>query len=117
SFATHQLFSPGGSAPTYATPFESGAQSNSYACRFAGVTSVGVAADASVATIATRCTSTLSSPITPAGGFIAASAPAGRVAPSTYRKAILLPSGENAGSCTYPFAAVSRFAEPPSSRD
>src|SRR5580698_1388617 len=118
SFATHQLFSPGGSAATYANPFESGAQSNSYTCRLAGVACVGaIGAVAFAATKATRWISRPSSPITPEGGFIAASAPAGRVAPSTYKNAIFVPSGENAGELSYPFNCVSRRAALPSSFD
>src|ERR1035437_2545513 len=46
SFATHQLFSPGGSAATYARPFESGLQSNSYTCRLAGEAIIGAAGTA-----------------------------------------------------------------------
>src|ERR1700747_2312110 len=55
SFATHQLFSPGGLAAIEARPFESGAQSNSYTCNLAGVTCVGATgAAASTWATATR---------------------------------------------------------------
>ena len=46
----------------------------------------------------TRCTSTPSSPMTPDQGFMAASAPAERVAFSTKRKASPWPSGEKASA-------------------
>src|SRR5438067_1590878 len=63
----------------YARPLESGAQSNSYTWRLAGVTCSGASGDArSSAATATRWISTPSAPMTPAGGFMAASAPAGR---------------------------------------
>ena len=55
SLATHQLFSPGGGAATYASFLESGDQSNSNTCSFAGVICVSWPVAASTA--ATRCTS------------------------------------------------------------
>ena len=59
---------------------------------------------------ATRWISSPSTPITPAGGFIGASAPAGRVAPSMYRQAMCRPSGEKARLVTPPWRWVSRRA-------
>jgi hypothetical protein len=60
----------------------------------------------------TLCTSTPSSPITPAHGFMASSAPAERVAFSTKRKAMDLPSGDQAGCWRLPVRWVSWWISP-----
>ena len=58
-------------------------------------------------TTATRWTSTPSSPMTPDQGFMASRAPAVRVAFSTKRKAMDLPSGDQAGCWMLPVRWVS----------
>ncbi len=59
----------------------SGDQSNSYAYRLAGVSSRS--APLATSRLATRCTSTPLTPISPAAGLAAATALAWRVAPGT----------------------------------
>ena len=94
---------PEDSPPQKRAACESGDQANSYTCRVAGVTTARMIR--STSTPSTRCISTPSSPITPAHGFIAARAPALRVAFSTNRKPTDFPSGDHASESILPQGA------------